>query len=161
MVRHTAEHSCFEAFSWCMETLQEELEKESCSLQDFECVLGKSIPGYDEFLNRLQVDLSTYENGFETVYDSNGEVTSFFNILIYKTCYKNIRLVSSENFDTKDNDYVQYKQSFSKKTKNVKDFNRPSRFFFIRLPHQTEADPEYPSAHPRRDRPPAASVPSK
>ena len=117
IVRHTAEHSCFEAFTWCMEILQEEFEAESCSLQDFECVIGKSISGYDEFLKRLQVDLSVYENGFETAYDLNGEVESFFNILVYKTRYKNIRLVSSENFDTKDNDYVQYKLSFSKNQK--------------------------------------------
>lgn len=112
IIRHTVEHSCFEAFTWCMEILQEEFEKESHSLQDFECIIGRSIPDYDEFLKRLQVDLSIYENGFETVCDSNGEVESFFNNLIYKTRYKNIRLASSENFDTKDNDYVQYKLIF-------------------------------------------------
>ena len=54
------------------------------------------------------------ENGFEKVYDEHGEVESFFNVMVYKTGYPNITLVSSENFDTKDNDYVQYKLSFVK-----------------------------------------------
>ena len=49
----------------------------------------------------------------ETVRDEHGEVISFFNILTYPTAYKNIFFISSENFDTKDNDYVLYKLSFS------------------------------------------------
>ena len=114
LIRYTLENSYYEAFSWCMEILQEALEQEPCELRNFECVLGKFIPDYDEFIERLQVDFKVYSNGFETVCDHNGEVESFYNILIYPTKYRNIHLVSSENFDTKDNDYVQYKLSFAR-----------------------------------------------
>lgn len=37
-----------------------------------------------------------------------------FNIFVYKTGYDHVRLVSSENFDTKDNDYIQYKLLFTR-----------------------------------------------
>ena len=115
LIHHTLEHSWHEAFSWCMEILQEALEQEPCGLQSFECILGKSIPDYDAFTDRLQIDFKSYCNGYTTVCDRNGEVESFFNILTYPTRYKNIHLVSSENFDTKDNDFVQYKLTFSGK----------------------------------------------
>ena len=114
IINYTLEHCYYEAFSWCMGILQEAFEKEDCGLKNFECILGKSIPNYDEFIERLQVDFKACNNGLETVCDNNGEVESFFNILVYKTGYKNIYLVSSENFDTKDNDFVQYRLSFSK-----------------------------------------------
>ena len=97
-----------------MGIMQEVFGAEGCTLHDFECVLGKSIPDYDEFTARLQVDLTHPQNDTETVCDNNGEVTSFFNILVYETVYPNIRLVSCENFDTKDNDYIQYKLSFTR-----------------------------------------------
>ena len=114
ILQYTMEHSFYEAFTWCMGLLQEALENKECALQNFEFVIGKTIPNYDEFIERLQVDFRALDNGLETVCDNNGEVESFFNILVYKTGYKNIYLISSENFDTKDNDYVQYKLSFTK-----------------------------------------------
>jgi hypothetical protein len=94
--------------------LQEALEKKECTLQTFEFAIGKSIPNYNEFIERLQVDFYAFDNGVETVYDNNGDVESFFNILKYKTGYKNIHLISLENFDTKDHDYVEYKLLFIK-----------------------------------------------
>ena len=48
------------------------------------------------------------------VLDENGEAQAFFNIYTYKTSYDNIFLISSENFDTRDNDYIQYKLAFTK-----------------------------------------------
>ena len=108
------EHSFYEAFTWCMGLLQEALENQEDALQSFEFVIGKAIPNYDAFIELLQVDFHALDNGVETVYDNNGEIESFFNILVYKTGYKNIYLISLENFDTKDNDYVQYKLSFTK-----------------------------------------------
>ena len=114
LISYTVEHGYYEAFSWCIGIMQEVFEDSSCKLEDFECVLGKSIPDYDEFTARLQADFSQPENDTETVCDKNGEVTSFFNILRYKTGYRHIHLVSCENFDTKDNDYIQYKLLFSK-----------------------------------------------
>lgn len=113
LICYTVEHGYYEAFSWCVGILQEVFEDTDCALEPFECPLGKSIPDYDEFTARLQADFSQPENDTETVCDKNGEVTSFFNILRYKTGYKNIRLVSCENFDTKDNDYIQYKLLFT------------------------------------------------
>ena len=112
LIQRTVEQDCLEAFSWCMEILQEELEKGDRLLGAFTCTLGRSIPNYDELVNRLQVDFRDPENGLEKILDSHGEVESFFNILIYKTGYPNIRFISSENFDTKDNDYIQYKLAF-------------------------------------------------
>lgn len=114
IIGYTVENSCYEAFSWCMEILQEELDKEDCVLEAFSCALGRSIPHYDELIGRLQVDFGTAKNGLEKILDNHGEVESFFNILIYQTGYPNIRFVSSENFDTKDNDYIQYKLAFVK-----------------------------------------------
>ena len=114
ILQYTMEHSFYEAFTWCMGLLQEALENKECALQNFEFVIGKTIPNYDEFIEWVQVDFCALDNGIETVCDNNGEVESFFNILVYKTGYKNIYLISSENFDTKDNDYVQYKLLFTK-----------------------------------------------
>lgn len=114
VVEYTIKESCFEAFAWTMGILQEELEKDTCELDSFECMLGGSIPHYDELIARMQVNLRVSENGFEKVYDEHGEVESFFNVMVYKTGYPNITLVSSENFDTKDNDYVQYKLVFQR-----------------------------------------------
>ena len=53
-------------------------------------------------------------NDAETITDHNGEVQSFFNILTYKTAYGHIFLVTEENFDTKDNDFIRYKLKFTK-----------------------------------------------
>ena len=113
LINYTVEHSCFEAFSWCMGILQEVFEDSGCSPDDFECTLGKFIPDYDTFAEKLQVDFAHPTNDTRTVCDQNGEVTSFFNILTYQTGYENIHLVSCENFDTKDNDYIQYKLLFT------------------------------------------------
>lgn len=114
ILEYTIKHGLYEAFTWCIGLLQEALENKECALQSFEFVIGKSIPNYDEFIEQLQVDFHALDNGMETVCDNNGEIESFFNILVYKTGYKNIYLISSENFDTKDNDYVQYKLLFTK-----------------------------------------------
>lgn len=112
LIRRTVESGCWEAFSWVIGILQEALENAGGAPGDFECPLGRSIPGYDELIARLQADNDAYKNGVETVCDKNGEVESFFNIITYRTGFKNIYLVSAENFDTKDNDFVQYKLVF-------------------------------------------------
>lgn len=117
MINYTLDNSYLEAFSWCMGIMQEEFEKDDCRLDSFECTLGKSIPAYDEFIKRLQVDFNACSTGLEKIYDNHGEVESFFNILVYETGFKNIFLISSENFDTKDNDFIQYKLSFSENGK--------------------------------------------
>ena len=114
VLQYTMENGFYEAFTWCMGLLQEALENKECALQNFEFVIGKSIHNYDAFIELLQVDFHALDNGVETVYDNNGDVESFFNILKYKTGYKNIHLISLENFDTKDHDYVEYKLLFIK-----------------------------------------------
>ena len=114
VLRYTVSRGFSEAFSWAAGILQEEFEKENCRLADFECILGKSIPDFDEFIQILQVDFRPSDLGYETVCDDNGEVESFFNNITYTTGYGNIYLVSSENFDTKDNDYIEYKLVFRK-----------------------------------------------
>ena len=115
IINYTITNSFFEAFSWIMDILQEEFESEDRRyLEDFTCYIGKSIMNYSEFVNRLQVDFNVIKNDVETALDNNGEVQSFFNILTYKTIYNNIFLVTSENFDTEDNDFIQYKLLFTR-----------------------------------------------
>ena len=63
-------------------------------------------------MKRLQVDLKAVGNDAETIVGRDGEVQSFFNILTYRTAYANILLVTEENFDTKDNDFIRYKLQF-------------------------------------------------
>ena len=112
LIRYIIQNSCYEAFAWVMALVQEELEKKDSVLDSFECAIGKAISNYDEFIKRLQIDYNTLKNDIETVCDETGEVQSFFNIFTYRTAFENIYLVSSENFDTKDNDFIQYKLIF-------------------------------------------------
>ena len=115
MISYTVENSLFEGFSWIMSLLQEEFEKgDGCAFSDFVCDLGRSIKDYDELLSRLEVDLNAQKNDVEFMYDVHGEVDSFFNNVTYRTGYSHIYLVSSENYDAKDNDFVQYRLMFSK-----------------------------------------------
>ena len=120
VINFTIENSLHEAFTWIMELLEEEFEKkDGYELEDFACNIGRSIADFDEFSDRLQVDYNVQQNSVESVYDEHGEVESFFNNFIYKTKYGHIYLISSENFDTKDNDYIQYKLLFSRQPEGV------------------------------------------
>ncbi|MBE6887643.1 MAG: hypothetical protein E7484_04380 [Ruminococcaceae bacterium] len=112
IIRYIVQNNFTEALSWVISILQEELEKEHCTLESFDCTLGGHITHYDDFTQILQIDFNPLKNHIEKVYDRDGEVSAFFNVIIYKTGYENIYLVSSENFDTRDNDYIQYKLSF-------------------------------------------------
>jgi len=113
LINYTVTNDYYEAFTWIIAALQEEFDrKENCRLKDFTCFVGKSIASYDEFIKRLQVDLKAIDNDAETMTDRDGEVQSFFNILTYKTVYENVFLITEENFDTKDNDFIRYKLRF-------------------------------------------------
>ena len=115
MICYTIGNSLYEGFSWIMDLLQEEFGKtEEYSLDDFKCDIGKSIDGFNEFADRLEVDFNVRKHEIEKVYDEHGEVESFFNNVTYKTKYNNIYLISSENFDTRDNDFIQYSLAFSR-----------------------------------------------
>ena len=114
LIQYTISNDYYEAFSWVMAVIQEEFDKKgNCTLKDFICYIGKSIVNYDEFIKRLQVDLKAPDNDAEAIIDHNGEVQSFFNILTYKTAYNNVLLITEENFDTKDNDFIRYKLKFT------------------------------------------------
>lgn len=114
LINFTVENGFFEAFSWILFILQEEFDKEEDNgLKNFTCDICKPIPNYSEFTQRLQVNFSVIKNDVETTLDSFGEVDSFFNIFTYKTAFKNIFLITTENFDTKDNDFIQYKLLFA------------------------------------------------
>ena len=113
MISYTIDHDYFECFTWILDLLQEEFEKtRELVLDDFYCDIGRSIANYDEFAGRLQVDLNAKENEVRKVYDEHGEAESFFNMFTYRTGYRNIFLVTAENFDTKDNDYIEYRLLF-------------------------------------------------
>ena len=114
LINYTVSHDYYDAFSWVMAALQEEFgKKEGCRLKDFTCFLGKSISNYSEFMRRLQIDFKAIGNDVETIADHNGEVQSFFNILTYNTAYEKVFLITEENFDTKDNDFIRYKLLFT------------------------------------------------
>ena len=113
LINYTVENGFFEAFSWILFILQEEFDKEENNrLKDFTCDICKPIPNYSEFTQRLQVNFRVIKNDVETTLDSFGEVDSFSHIFTYKTAFKNIFLITTENFDTKDNDFIQYKLLF-------------------------------------------------
>ena len=113
IISYTIDHDYYECFSWIMDLMQEEFEKtKEYDLDDFCCDIGRSIANYDEFASRLKVDFNVQDHDVEKVYDEHGEAEAFFNKSIYTTGYKNIYLVTSENFDTKDNDYIEYRLLF-------------------------------------------------
>lgn len=114
VITYTVTNNCYEAFLWTVGILQEEFEKTDCSLENLVCNLGGCINSYDEFVQALQVDFNSINNEIQKVYDENGEVGAFFNVMTYKTAFENVYLISSENFDNKDNDYIQYRLSFVK-----------------------------------------------
>ena len=89
--------------------LEECWSRGSGALPAFECVLGRHIPEFDSMISRLEVDLKSAENDVVPIRDENGEIQSFYNILTYQTRFSHIRLVSSENFDAKDNDFIEYR----------------------------------------------------
>ena len=113
LISYTVRNDCYEAFAWVMAALQQEYDqKESCRLKNFSCFLGKSIADYDELISRLQVDLKAIGSDVRTIIGNDGEVQSFFNVLQYRTAYPNIFLVTEENFDTRDNDFIRYLLQF-------------------------------------------------
>ena len=114
LINYTIEKGYFEAFAWAAGIVQEELVKEESHLNDFYCYIGRKIANYDDFVQNLQVDFNSIKNYIEKIYDKNGEVEAFFNVMVYKTCFENIFFVSAENFDNKDNDYIQYKLLFTR-----------------------------------------------
>ena len=115
LINYTIQNGFLEAFSWIAAILQEEFEKpEGTGLKGFSCELGRSIPHYNDFAQRIQVDFNVIDNDVEKTFDDHGEVQSFFNIFKYKTAYDNIFLVTEENFDLKDNDFIRYKLVFTR-----------------------------------------------
>ena len=116
IIVHTVENSYDQAFLWTVSILQEEFEKQDCTLQDFCCNLGGRIADYDSFVDTLQVVPEAVKNEIKKIYDKNGEVESFFNVIVYRTAFPNVFLVSEENFDTRDNDFIRYRLDFAKKT---------------------------------------------
>ena len=107
LIRFTIRHGHYEAFYWALGILEEAYGSDD-AMQDMRLELGRSIPDYREFISRLQVDFNAVGNDVLTVPDEHGEVQSFFNILRYQTGFPHLQLVTSENFDARDNDYIQY-----------------------------------------------------
>ena len=114
LIQSTVYNGLYEAFSWIIEIIQESYTKANESHRDdFLCKIGSSIPDYDTFIKKLGADMHVLKNEVEIVPDENGEPQAFFNSLTYRTKYDNVFLVTSENFDTRDNDFIQYYLLFS------------------------------------------------
>jgi len=114
LIKHILSSKSFEAFSWIISILQEKYsDKDNRDIEEFLCDLGKKIDNYNEFTNVLGVQTEPYATTMKTITGKDGEIESFYNILIFKTNYKEIYLISMENFDTRDNDFIQYKLLFT------------------------------------------------
>lgn len=107
IIAHEVKHGFYEALSWSMDLIQEAYEKDE-GMPPFTCSLGGSLPGFDLFEKTLRVRPDAVKNEIRKITDGNGEVKEFFNICVYPTQYQAVFLVSSENFDTRDNDYIRY-----------------------------------------------------
>ena len=97
-----------EALAWILSILREEHGKEESALEPFFCSLGRSIPDYDSLIRALKAGTRAESNTVEYAYDDNGEVRAFFNIRTFATGYDGTYLVTRENFDNRDNDFIRY-----------------------------------------------------
>ena len=115
LIKYVIENKAFETLSWIFSILEETYENKDNSegIADFLHDLGRKIENYDEIIEFLGVTDSVYDSTTKFVLDNHGEVDSFFNISIYKTKYANGYLIGAENFDVKDNDFIQYKLLFT------------------------------------------------
>lgn len=107
LIQYTIRHRYYEAFVWAIGILEECFGNDA-SMSEMRLELGSVIPDFREFMSRLQVDLRAVGNDVQTVPDEHGEIQSFFNILHYKTGFEHLELVTSENYDARDNDYIRY-----------------------------------------------------
>ena len=115
LIQYIVENEFFEALSWVISIIEE-----NCN-EEFTCDLGNKINNFDEFSNVFKIEVEPYINTIQKINEKYGEVESFLNILIYRTRYKGIFLISMENFDTKDNDFIQYKLLVTKEIQKYVD----------------------------------------
>lgn len=108
LIRYTVSHGYHEALYWALGIAQEHRESMAGG-PEILCTIGKLIPDYSGFISRLGVNLNAFSNDVEPIRDENGEIQSFYNIIRYETCFSRIALVTSENFDAKDNDFIEYR----------------------------------------------------
>ena len=108
LIRYTVSHGYHEALYWALGIAQEHRER-MAGAPEILCTIGKLIPDYRGFISRLGVNLNAFSNDVEPIRDENGEIQSFYNIIRYETCFSRIALVTSENFDAKDNDFIEYR----------------------------------------------------
>lgn len=94
-------------------------KEKSDFLENYSCKLGRQINQYNNFIENMNIKMQPIFNDIKKVNnDEYNEVNSFYNIQTYETKYRNIFLVSSENFDNKDEDFIEYKLLFSKKVRD-------------------------------------------
>lgn len=118
IIKFVIQNDCCEAMSWVLEIIQENIEK-SDFLENYSCKLGRQINQYNNFIENMNIKMQPIFNDIKKVNnDEYNEVNSFYNIQTYETRYRNIFLVSSENFDNKDEDFIEYKIVFSKKIRD-------------------------------------------
>lgn len=119
LIKYIVENEFFEALSWVISIIEE-----NCN-EEFSCDFGNMINNFDEFTNILKIEEDPYISGIKKVTEKYDEVESFFNLLIYKTRYKGAFLISMEKFDTKDNDFIQYKLLI---TKNIQKYIENNKY---------------------------------
>ena len=123
LLRHVIGENCFDALTWVIETVQESFVEEKGStgdgtedeitVPDLVCEIGRSVNDYDGFVACLGVSNDPVQSDAVKVYGSDGEVQSFFYVSAYETAYDALYLVTMENVDTMDNDYILYQLLFT------------------------------------------------
>ena len=108
LIKASAQNGYHEALSWILSILREEHGKEESTFRPFSCSLGRSILDYDRLMRALKAGRRAESNTVEYVYDDNGEVRAFFNIRTFATGFEGTYLVTRENFDNRDNDFIRY-----------------------------------------------------
>jgi len=108
------------AFEWLINIIEEKFsnlnEKRNISLR-----LGKQINGYDTFIEMIGIEKDTEPIEIEIISIPGLHIESFFNINAYKTKFNDMFLVTAENFDSFDVDFIQYRLVFTEDIKKYYD----------------------------------------
>lgn len=106
----------YEAFDWIIGVLEETYAKKSF-YEDICVKLGNQIPDYSAFIENIEAK-EPKSPVIKILSDKNKEVESFDNILVRKTKYPHMYLISIENYDLKDRDSIIYELVMTKHIDN-------------------------------------------
>lgn len=115
-VQEVVQLSDYKALDWIIGVIEEAYSKENFK-EDICVKLGNQIPDYSAFIENIEAKEPSLPV-IKIFSDKNKEVESFDNILIRKTKYPHMYLVSIENYDLKDRDSIIYELVLTKHIDN-------------------------------------------